>query len=326
MGQATDLFFGVDLGGTFVKIGLFDRQFNVLGKRSVPTNPDRGPAYIVGEIAEVIRALLLKNGADASLLKGVGLATPGPVDIAQGVIKTAPNLPLYNGFPIREKLSNALGTDVVFENDANAAAWGEFISGESNTLDEMALITLGTGIGGAVISGGKILHGADDRAGEFGHIIVFPDGRTCRCSQSGCAEAYASTRSIVERAQEGLGNGARSSLREVMGITCKDVYDHARAGDAYAIEITEIVAKTLGLLCVNICSYSNPRKIVFAGGVIAEGNFLLDRIVHYFDAYSRKDIEDKTEICFSSLGGDAGIIGCASLALEGFDVQCKGRR
>jgi glucokinase len=313
-----ELFAGVDLGGTFVKIGLFDKQLNILGRKSISTNPDKGPAYMVRQIVKIIRELSLDNGFDISMLRGVGLAAPGPVDIAQGVIKATPNLPLYNRFPICEELSNSLGVDVVFEKDANAAAWGEFVAGESKDLSEIALITLGTGIGGAIISDAQIIHGSDERAGEFGHIIIIPNGRKCCCTQNGCAEAYASTRGILERVQEDLANGVVSSLREVANITCKDVYDQAKAGDAYAVELTEVTAEVLGLLCVNIYSYSNPQKIIFAGGLIAAGDFLLDRIKYYFNRHMRKDIVVKTKICFTSLAGDAGITGCASLAINKF--------
>ena len=133
--KAIDLFAGVDLGGTFVKIGLFDEQLNILGKKSISTNPDEGPAYMVRQIVKIVRELSLDNGFDISMLRGVGLAAPGPVDIAQGVIEAAPNLPLYNQFPICEELSKSFGVDVVFEKDANAAAWGELVAGESKGDD-----------------------------------------------------------------------------------------------------------------------------------------------------------------------------------------------
>jgi len=184
----------------------------------------------------------------------------------------------------------------------------------------MVFFTLGTGIGGAIVSQGRLIQGPYGNAAELGHTIIYPDGRLCGCGQKGCVEAYASASSTARRASEAIRAGAQSSLQKVMQekgeITCKDVYEHLAEGDRLAKEITEETAEALGLVCVNMLHITEPKRIVFAGGMTAAGDALLERIRYYFEQHIWKLKSEPVEICFATLGGDAGIIGAAALAQQ----------
>ncbi len=313
-------FIGIDFGGTNIKIGCFDENLAVLAKTSIPTYADKGPDASISAIATACEKLLSDNGLSKADTGCAGIGLPGPVDLKKGLLVSPPNLPLFHGCPIREQLSAALGVPVVMENDANAAAWAEHVCGAAEDVDDLVFITLGTGIGGGVVTGGVLAHGNSDACGELGHIIIYPDGRKCGCGQCGCTEAYASASSTARRANELLAQGAPSSLQEIFKakgeVNCKEIYLHAADGDDFADSIAEGTAKVLGLLCVNILNFIDPKKIVFAGGMIGSGDQLLDRIIYYFQKYVWPGRENSVEIIFATLGTDAGIIGNAALAVR----------
>jgi glucokinase len=317
-----DIYVGIDLGGTNVKVGCFDEKLDVLNKASVPTPCDAEPDAVIDKIVEAVNLALAGIPAEMKDVTALGIGAPGPSNISAGVIVAAPNMPKIKNFPIRDILSKRFGKPVAFENDANAACWGEFAAGAGKDVNDMAFFTLGTGIGGGLVCNGQIVHGYDDNAAEFGHIIVEPGGRLCGCGQKGCVEPYASASSTALRAQEAVESGAESSLKKVLDengeITCKDVYEHLAAGDKLAKEITDKTAEMLALLCVNMIHISGPSRIVFAGGMIAAGDLLLDRMKYYFDEHIWPLKKETVEVCFATLGEDAGIIGAAGLAVEIF--------
>jgi glucokinase len=241
-----------------------------------------------------------------------------PVNITEGIIVAAPNLPLFKNVPLGKMLSDWFSRPAVLENDANAACWGEYVHGAGKGIKDMVFFTLGTGIGGGIISGGKLVHGSGSNAAELGHLIIYPDGRKCGCGQKGCVEAYASASSTAKRAAEAIEGGAQSSLKKVFDqkgqITCKDVYEHLKKGDELAKKITDETAKALAIVCINVLHSIEPQRIVFAGGMIAAGDVLLNRIKDYFDKYIWSLKKEGVEIVFATLGEDAGIIGAAALA------------
>lgn len=318
----SEIFIGIDLGGTNIKIGCFDSQLKLICKTSVATGADMGPVAIVDRIGDTTEKLLADNNLSDKTIKAAGIGAPGPSDIAAGIVKAAPNLPQFKNVPLRKMVSERLGRPVVFENDANAACWGEYVVGAGKGVDDMAFFTLGTGIGGGVISNGGLVHGYGDNAAELGHIIIHQDGRLCGCGQKGCVEAYASAKSTAMRATEAVESGTKSSLKKILKqngkITCKNVFEHSGAGDALSMEITEGTANALGLLCVNMLHVTGPQRIVFGGGMIAAGDLLLSRIRHYFKQYIWPLKDEPLEICFAALGEDAGIIGTAALALHAY--------
>jgi glucokinase len=314
------VFVGVDLGGTNIKIGCFDSAVKLLGKASVPTGVDTGPESVVERIVETCRRLVTDSALSLQDVAAVGIGTPGPADYQQGIVISSANMPKFRNTPLRDMVSRGIGKPGVLENDANVACWGEFVLGAGRGVKDMVFFTLGTGIGGGIVSGGRLVHGFSGNAAELGHIIIYPDGRLCGCGQRGCAEAYASASATARRATEAIQAGRQSSLKRLLNetgqITCKQVYEHLAAGDELAKEITDETAKVLALLCIDVHHTTEPQRIVFAGGMIGAGAVLLDRIKYYFNQHLWKAKTEPVEICFATLGEDAGIIGAAALARQ----------
>ncbi len=312
----SDIFMGIDLGGTNIKIGCFDKDLTLIRKTSVTTGADMGPEVVVDRMGLAIEDLVQETGHCLDDMRAAGIGTPGPADYQAGIIIRATNMPTFKNTPIRRMLSDRLGCPVAFDNDANVACYGEFTMGAGRDVDDMVFFTLGTGIGCGIVAHGKLITGASGNAAEVGHMIIYPDGESCNCGQKGCVEAHASASHTARRAAEAIKAGAPSSLSALDEITCKDVYDHLARGDALARRITDETAKALGIMCVNMLHITDPARIVFAGGMIAAGDVLLNRIHYYFDRYIWKLRRETVEIVFASLGEDAGIIGAAALCRE----------
>jgi glucokinase len=279
-------------------------------------------------MAQTVKGLLDEAGLSLTDIVAIGIGTPGPAKYSEGVIIRSTNMPKFKNVPICKMLNERLGAPVVFDNDANVACWGEYVVGAGKGVQDMVFFTLGTGIGGGVVSSGELVHGCDENAAELGHMIIYPNGRSCNCGQKGCVEAYASADSTARRATEALEGGAKSSLSKVLDekgkITSKDVYEHLAAGDELAKEITDGTAEALALTCINMLHTTEPRRIVFTGGMIAAGDLLLSRIRHFFNRHIwtiKK--EDKIEICFATLGEDTGIIGAGALARHRYGRQSE---
>ncbi len=314
-------YIGIDLGGTNIKIGCLSADMQLLWKTSIPTDAQMGPSAVVDRIVDVIKESADKNHIPLDTIKAIGIGSPGPAKYSEGILIHCANLPKFTDVPINNLLKEKLGKPVILENDANAACFGEFVAGAGRNIKNMVFFTLGTGIGGGIISDGKLLHGRSGNAAELGHTIVTINGRLCACGQRGCAEAYASAAATAKRATEAIEAGEKSSLKTVLEkngrITCKDVYEHLAGGDELAKKITDQTAEVLAVLCVNALHYTEPERIVFAGGMIAAGDVLLERIRYYFKQHIWKiKSEDNVEICFATLGEDAGIIGATALAME----------
>jgi glucokinase len=316
----SDYLLGIDFGGTNIKIGCFDKKLNLIGKHSVPTGENINPEAIVEKFYAASNELLAQNKLSMDDVCAVGVGSPGIIDANTGIVMAAPNLPLFLNVPFRDLIFKKMGKPATVENDANVACWAEYVIGAASQTDHMIMLTLGTGVGGGIICDGRLIHGPAGGAAELGHIVVYPDGRLCGCGQRGCIEAYSSASSTARRAQEAVESGATSSLSKVLNengvITCKDVFAHAANGDDFANEIVEGTAKALALVCVTLANTTDPQSIVFAGGMIAAGDALMDRIRHHYkDQIGPLYGKEKTVLCFAALGEDAGIIGAASLGL-----------
>ena len=313
-----EVYVGIDLGGTNIKVGCFDSDIKLVSKTSTPTEADMGPDLVVEKMARTVEKILSDAGLSLQNVLAAGIGTPGPAKYSDGIIIKSTNMPKFKNVPIRRMLSERLGKPAVLENDANAACWGEYVVGAGKGVNDMVFFTLGTGIGGGIITNGKLVHGCDDNAAELGHIIIYPAGRRCGCGQRGCVEAYASANSTAKRALEAIEAGAKSSLEKVLAqngtITCKDVYEHLAAGDELARQITDDTAEALAIVCINMLHITEPKRIVFSGGMIAAGDLLLSRIRHFFEQRIWLLKDEPLEICFATLGEDAGIIGAAALA------------
>jgi len=317
------IFIGIDLGGTNIKIGCFDSELRLIRKTAVATEADMGPDVVIDKMAQTVKKLLDDSGLSLQDITAIGIGTPGPAKYSEGIIIKSTNMPKFKNVPICRMLNEKLGAPVVFDNDANVACWGEYAVGAGKGAGDMVFFTLGTGIGGGVISNGKLVHGCDENAAELGHIIIYPDGRRCNCGQKGCVEAYASADATAKRATEAVEAGSESSLKKVLDekgrITSKDVYEHLAAGDELAKEITDGTAKALAITCISMLHITEPKRIVFAGGMIAAGEPLLSRIQDFFNEYIWTLKKEPVEICFATLGEDAGIIGAAALAKQAKD-------
>ncbi|MBN2211804.1 MAG: ROK family protein [Sedimentisphaerales bacterium] len=317
-------YLGVDLGGTNIKAGIFSPECQLRDKSSAPCPQTDDPAEIVVAICDLSQQLLGDNNIPVKEVRAMGLGSPGPMNLKEGLVLKAPNIPALHNYPLGRKVSRRLGPPVLLENDANAACWGEFTQGAGKEVTEMVFLTLGTGIGGGVIANGKLVHGWKDEAGELGHMIIYPGGRLCGCGQKGCAEAYASASNIALRAmdivrQDNQASSLRAVLEQHQTLTAKDVFDHAGQGDRLAQSVVDEATDVLGLLCVNVLHFSQPQRIVFSGGMIGAGAPLLEGIRRAFQRHIWTMKSETLEICFASLGSDAGLIGAAALAIDAYN-------
>ena len=309
---------GIDLGGTNIKGGVCDEGGKLLCQHSITTQAERGYKHVFGRMASLVDELIPKGGLSRGDIAGVGIGAPGPMSHRLGVIHSAPNLPGFVNVPLRDQFAAATGLPTTLENDANAAAFGEFAAGAGKDVESLVMLTLGTGIGGGVVLDGQLWRGRYDNAGEIGHMIVVPNGRACPCTQAGCLERYASANAVGERLVEALAAGEASVLaaRRQAGeaITSRDVLEAMNGGDALAARIWDEACFYLALACVNIQHMFNPQIVVLAGGLINAGPRLLEPVQRHFDAQRWKIADDHPQIVFATLGTDAGTIGAAMLA------------
>ena len=320
------LFVGVDVGGTSIKFGLVDEIGQTLAKSQIPTEQERGPEDAMRRSTEVMSSLAEHAGYSVSDISAVGLATPGTMDLDRGMLLQPHNLPEWWGFPIRDCLREVCGKPVVFANDANAAAFGEFWVGSGSDFDSLALFTLGTGVGGGIIVGEKTIVGENSAGSELGHTIIDykQSARLCGCGQRGHLEAYASARGVVARTEEALAAGTASTLndrlKENQELTPLLIAREAENGDELSLDIVLRTAKYLGIGAVNVMHTVDPGAVIFGGamnfgGQQSElGRRFLETIRK--EAFSRAfpALVDKTHIDFAELGGSAGYIGAAGLA------------
>lgn len=309
--------FGIDLGGTTVKIAYFDESGAMLEKWEIPTVTANGGAQILPDIAASIRQFIDGNNIADTAILGLGIGVPGPVN-AKGVVNKCVNLG-WGVFNIAQELSALTGFPVKAGNDANVAALGEFWKGGGQGCDNMVFVTLGTGVGGGIVVEGNLLHGAHGSGAEIGHLIVNPhEPLACNCGSHGCAEQYCSATGIVRVATRHLAKtNAPSSLRSLENMTCKDIFDAAKAGDTEANAILDQVYNYMGMLLGNVCSTVNPEVVVIGGGVSKAGDMLLTGIEPYFQKYVFHAASG-AKFALASLGNDAGAYGAFKLALDAF--------
>lgn len=306
--------FGVDVGGTTVKIGLFEENGTITDRCEIPTRTENGGEKILPDIAAAIQAMLEKNSIEKSAVLGVGIGVPGPVN-DEGLVNRCVNLN-WGVFNLHEALSALTGFPVKAGNDANCAALGEYWMGGGKGTKSTLFVTLGTGIGGGVIIDGKILGGAHGVGGEIGHITVTaPDKVPCTCGKCGCVEQYASANGIVRITKERLKNSAAPTvLREKGKITCADVFSAAKQGDGFAIDTLEQVFDYLGEALASACCMVDPERVVLGGGVSKAGDYLLQGVKTHFNRYMFHACKD-TQFSLAKLGNDAGMYGAFRLIL-----------
>lgn len=305
--------FGVDVGGTTVKMGLFSPDGNLLDQWEIKTRTEENGSKIIPDIAAAIQAKIAEKSLTEDDIIGVGIGVPGPVD-ENGVVHKAVNLG-WGDMPLEEKLTELLGMTVKAGNDANVAGLGEMWKGGGQGYANVVLATLGTGVGGGIIINGKILTGANGAAGEIGHIhMVDDEPDECGCGNHGCLEQYASATGIVRLANRKLKDtDAPSALREGE-VSAKTVFDAVKAGDALAIEVAEEFGEYLGKGFAAIAGVCDPEIFVLGGGVSKAGTVLIDYVQKYYQKYVFHGCRD-AKFALATLGNDAGIYGAAKLVL-----------
>jgi glucokinase len=309
-----EIVLAADLGGTNLRMAAIDRHGKILyrAKRETPR----------GEFAdEIVRAIVesarecRQNCADFQI-KVICVAVPGTVDADAGVIMTAPNLPVLNNFSMAAALAGELDVRALLENDANAAAVGENWCGASEGFDDSICVTLGTGVGGGIISGGKILRGARGMAGEIGHVCVEANGEPCRCGARGCVEQYSSASAIVRIAKELAAQYPESVLKNDGHLTAFEIFQAGTRGDALALEVFRQMGFYLGVALTSLLNVLNPEIIVIGGGASAGWELFMPQMQETIRRRAYGGRAENTRIVCGELGDDAGILGAARLAFD----------
>jgi len=319
-------YLGIDLGGTNIKTGVVDENAKVYSKVSIATGAVGGPDEVLKRMCQAGEQAIQEAGLKRSDISAVGIGAPGNLSHKKGIIIAPPNLPGWRNVPVRDRISDCFKLPATLENDANAAAWGEYWAGVGRGKHSLVMFTLGTGIGGGIIYHGRIIRGFYDTAAELGHIIVEPNGRKCNCGQFGCVEAYASAMHTANIAMEGLRDGVKSSMKEVYdrdgAITTETILQHMLQGDQYAHDIWHQTCRYLAIACVALNHCVNTEIIVLAGGMVNAGEHLLGPVRQYYWGLQGPVFgEASPQIVLAELGSDAGFVGAAGAAKLNMDTN-----
>ena len=309
--------FGIDLGGTTVKLAYFDETGTMLDKWEIPTVTENSGKQILPDIASAVRGYLTAHAIPDSDVLGLGIGVPGPVD-RQGVVNKCINLG-WGVFNIAQELSGLTGFPVVAGNDANVAAMGEFWKGGGKGCRNMVMATLGTGVGGGIVIENNLLFGAHGSGAEIGHMGLNPQETIpCNCGKCGCVEQYCSATGIARLGREALAASKEdSTLRTVEKLDAKAIFDAGKAGDKLALQVLDRYYNYLGQFLGSLCSVINPEVVVLGGGVCKAGQILLDGVEPYFHKYVFHAASN-VRFTIATLGNDAGAYGAFKLALDKF--------
>ena len=306
--------FGVDVGGTTCKLGLFDANGTLLSKWEIKTNTEDCGSHILEDIATAVEGKMAECKIQKSDVLGVGIGVPGPV-LDDGTVVKCVNLG-WDVINVSELLGARLGLPVKAGNDANVAALGEMWLGGGKGYQNVVMLTLGTGVGGGIVIGGKIIAGAHGAGGEIGHIKMRDDETdVCGCGNKGCLEQYASATGIVRLAKQRLAKDDAPTCLRTGEVSAKTIFDGAKAGDAVCLELTETLGWMLGTACANISCVVNPEVFVIGGGVSKAGQILIDTVEKNFKKRCFHACTG-TKFALATLGNDAGIYGCVKMVLN----------
>ncbi len=307
---------GIDLGGTNIKAGIVTDSGEILMEKTVDTEAEGGPAHVLERIAGLVKELAASCETGATIER-FGIGVPGQVDMASGVVFEAPNLPGWKKIAVYQELEKRIRLRASVDNDANLAALGEYAFGAGKGGGDMLMVTLGTGVGGGLILGGKVFRGTAGGAGEFGHMVIRMDGPLCNCGRRGCVEAFVGTRGILAKVRELLDSGRHSLLSEISEEEWSPrlIGDAAGRGDAVAIEVFRAVGDALGVGIGSVANLLNIERAVVGGGVAYAGDIVLGPAREAAERTSLAVSRNTLQVVAARLGNRAGFIGAARLAM-----------
>lgn len=307
---------GIDLGGTNIAVGVVDENYNIVGRGKKKTNCPRPAAEICDDMAAAALMAIEDAGLTIDDIDTIGIGSPGSINPYTGMIAVSNNLGFEN-VPMGEMLKERLGRNVYLENDASAAAYGEFIAGAGVGTKDFVAVTLGTGVGGGVIIDGKLFSGSNLAGGELGHTVIVVDGEQCTCGRKGCWEAYASATGLINLTKKAMKENPGSAMWQLCdgnidNVSGRTSYDGMRAGDETATKVVDTYVKYVACGIVNMINIFQPEVLCIGGGISKEGDTLLNPITKIVDeARFTKNVEKQTAVKIATLGNDAGIIGAA---------------
>ncbi len=311
---------GIDLGGTNIAIGIVDYKYNIVSKKVIPTACPRSANEIADDISNNIAGLLSDNSISLKDIQWVGIGTPGSVNSQTGIVERAHNLGFIDT-PLKKLIEERLNAICYVENDANAAAYGEFLAGSAKDADTAVCVTIGTGIGGGIIIDKKIFNGCNFYGAELGHTVIETNGKQCNCGRKGCMERYCSVTALIEQTKEAMNsnkdslmwNECKGRLENVSGRTA---FNAMRRDDIAAKSVVEQFIEYLACGCTNFINIFQPDVLIIGGGISKEGEALLAplRKIISDESFDKNPLKT-TKVLAASLGNDAGIIGAAFLGL-----------
>ena len=311
---------GIDIGGTNIDIGIVDETGKILASGSIETNAHDGPRACMQRIADKANQLIERSPTDRKDIAGIGIGSPGPLDLAAGAMVHCTNFPeTWGDFSMTGALAELTSLPVEIDNDANAAALGELWAGGGKGIDDFVVLTLGTGIGGGVVANGRVIRGSKGYGAELGHIAVTADGPKCGCGSRGCLEAYASATGMINMAKQLLEadqyKGSTSPLRDCGEdkLDARVIFDSARAGDPMALEIIAKAGQTLGMAIGTLLNVFNPQKVILAGRMAQSFDVLEPHITQAAKEHAFKATFETATIEASILSANAGLIGAAAV-------------
>lgn len=305
---------GIDLGGTKICGAVARFDGDIISKHTMPTKAEEGEEAVIGRIIAVIEKILEDSKVDKDEIVAIGIGSPGPLDAKEGKIIETPNLPFKN-FNIVNPIKHKFNIPVYLDNDANAAAIGEYIFGAGKGTDNMIFITVSTGIGGGAVLNGKIYRGNTCNALEVGHMTIERNGPRCNCGNYGCAEALSSGTAIARVAKEAVEKGEVTSLAIYEKVTAYEVFKEAEKGDSVAKNILDKALNYLGICVSNVIASFDPEMVIIGGGVSKGGDIVFDKVKQVVQQRCFKAMWENTKIVPAALGEDAGVMGAISLAI-----------
>lgn len=322
--ETENLYIGIDLGGTKILTGLITEAGELVAQDYRKTKAKRGQDAVVGRLIDSVHHLMQASGIQPGDVRALGIGAPGPVESEAGVVVSPPNLPGWDRVPLRAKVEDTLGIPTFLENDANAAALGEWCFGAGRGSEHMLYVTVSTGIGGGFILGGKLYGGSSGAAAEVGHMTILPQGPHCMCGNRGCLEAVASGTAIARNAVELIERGVPTLIADLAatdpdGVGAKLVAEAARAGDSVAEEIIREAMSFLGIGVANLVNLLNPELIVVGGSLTKMGDTLFDPVKRAVNQRAFPFSAERVRVIPAELGDQVGVIGAAAVAIQNLD-------